>query len=217
MSWACEMPGNRDDKERFDEVIKKAASKGVLMFCSARDEGRSSDHGYPHASNPQSSFLIGAAKHSGAKADYVTDDRTINFLLPGDKVVLRSLHPNKGSDELASHRGSSVATALASGLAALVIECVRLGLLYEKQRDRTHESGPSYNIYPEDLEKIREKSNMDYALSFMGAKIYYDKLRYIEVWETFPNVTEQLRDGLRDKLEVVASLASGFLRKSVMG
>lgn len=129
MSWATKTPERQVDKDAFDEAIREAHKKNILKFCSAVDQGQFKDFKYPHASNPNSTFKIGAATALGTIPDFVNDE-DLSFLFPGHEVILSSPYEDvsdKRFDGFVSHTGSSVATALAAGLADLVLECVRLG------------------------------------------------------------------------------------------
>lgn len=215
MSWTMKPPESAPVRNAFDTAIHRA--KGILLFCSASDQGKFQDFTYPHASNPNGSFRIGAAKNTGSMADFVGDAHELNFILPGHNVVVndRAYADVKDKDfqEFASHTGSSVATALAAGLAALVMECVRLGVFYTEEMKLWE---PSLAIHKEDLLAIRDRDAMGYALSSIGVNRQTDN-KYIEVWDTFSGVAQRLKyENMRqDQLEIIAGLARMFLRKGV--
>ncbi|KAI1505744.1 hypothetical protein F5X99DRAFT_367585 [Biscogniauxia marginata] len=217
MSWTTKPPDNPRDREAFDNAIRKANSKGVLMFCSASDQGRFPDSNYPHASNPNYTFRIGAAKATGTTSDTVGDGHELNFIFPGHEVVLGPLYgdvADKSFTDFPSHTGSSVATALAAGLAALVLECVRLGIFYTME---ARQQDPSVAIRREDLIKMRNKSAMEYAFSSIGVNRQTDN-KYIEVWNTFSDVARDLKnnEGASSvQMGFIAGLARLFLRKGV--
>lgn len=215
MSWTMKPPDNTRLRNAFDTAIHRA--KGIILFCSASDQGKFQDFTYPHSSNPNGSFRIGAAKTTGSMADFVGDAH-LNFILPGHNVVFKDSAyadvADKGFQSFASHTGSSVATALAAGLAALVMECVRLGVFYTKEMNLWE---PSLAIRKEDLLAVRDRSVMEYALSSIGVNRQTDN-KYIEVWDTFSGVAQSLREneGVRlNQLEIIAGLARMFLRKGV--
>ncbi len=136
------------------QVLKTAVERNVLMFCSAPDEGKFADSGY-YPSGPWSDrfFRIGAATASGAVFDWMPEDR-ITYLLPGVDVILEQAA--KGTHEANSLRtipnrmlefketGSSVATALAAGLAAIIIYCVKASILAVKIDNPSNGSGWGY-------------------------------------------------------------------------
>lgn len=201
-------------KEAFDNAIHTALNKkGLLVFCAACDQGKSPDLTYPHASN-RNSFRIGAAKATGVVTGSVGDTNELSYVFPGHEVVIDRDIYDKEFQKLEGHSGSSVANALAVGLAALIIECVRLGIFYT---DETKQLNPTVAILRNDLTKIRERAQMEFALSSIGTSRNTDN-KYIEVWNTFGDVAETLKyhEGARmNQLEAIAGLARIFLRKGV--
>ncbi|SPO04102.1 uncharacterized protein DNG_06785 [Cephalotrichum gorgonifer] len=190
------------------------------MFCAASDQGQSSDRTYPPASNGNS-FRIGAARSTGGALETVGDLHKLDFLFSGHEVVLDDGGPGEELArfrEFEAHTGSSVATALAAGLAALIIECVRLGVLYTNDPDDKTPKDPSVAIRMEDLDNVREKEQMRFALKSSGTDDNTHN-RYIEVWQTFSHVASVLKDNLGEsssELETIAGLARVFLRKGVV-
>lgn len=213
MSWTVNPPS---DTTAFDNAIKNASTsnKPVLMFCSASDQGHFEDYTYPHSSNPNSVFRIGASTATGAFADFVGDPKTLDLAFPGQEVNFDEDTNREHFGRFASHTGSSIATALAAGLAALILECVRLGVIYT-QEGRQSDSRMAIN--KDDLIKIRNKKNMMDALKRIGTGDQ-TKNKYIEVWTTFDRITKMLKqeEGVRvNQLEVIAGLAQNLLNKGV--
>lgn len=214
MSWATKPPETENDKIAFDNAIRKAHQKNILMFCSAIDQGKFEDFTYPHASNPNSTFKIGAAKATGVTPDFV-NDKDLKFVFPGHEVVLSSPYDDV-SDKLfqgfASHTGSSVATALASGLAALVLECVRLGHISTVSNSKQRSRGA---IQRADMDTIRKRESLESAFNYIcGGRQAENK--FIEVWKTFTEFGDELKrnEGASEaQLDVITRLARLFLRK----
>ncbi|OAP61844.1 hypothetical protein AYL99_04047 [Fonsecaea erecta] len=121
------------DLERLEKALDVACKNGALLFCSAPDEGGISDEKfrtyYPVGCDLLSSriFKIGAATSTNKEADRTGKSSQLDFILPGHDVRERGADGIKVDESLKS--GSSVATALAAGLAALVIHIVRLGAI----------------------------------------------------------------------------------------
>lgn len=220
MSWNISAPESPAVKTAFDQAIQRAQASGSLMFCATMDVGNFHDGSYPHASNPGHIFRISAATAEGRRSSFTTSDGDVDFMLPGVDVVLNG--PFGGGDwgrprpRSQAVGGSSVSTALAAGLAALVIECVRLGVIYTaeaKQSDR------GVAIRKEDMARIRTKEAMSYAFNSISVnRRTGENARYIDVWDTFPHVSKNLQwaggDRL-DELEAIAGLARVFLRSGV--
>lgn len=215
MSWTIKPPTEPAKKADFDHAINNALNtKGLLMFCAASDQGKSSDLMYPHGSNPNS-FRIGAAKATGSMLDTVGDAHELSFIFPGHEVVIDHNDEDvydKTFQKFEAHSGSSVATALATGLAALVMECVRLGILHTIE---TNQIDQNVAITKDDLTKIRERKQMEQALTLIGTS-HLTKNKYIEVWKTFSGAAEDLKNLEGDRigqLGRIASLARRFLGK----
>lgn len=213
MSWTVNPPS---DTTAFDDAIKNASNrkKPVLMFCSASDQGHFPDHTYPHSSNPNSVFRIGASTATGAPADFVGDPRTLDLAFPGQEVDFDKDANREHFGHFASHTGSSIATALAAGLAALILECVRLGVIYTQEAPQPDSR---MAINKEDLVKIRNKRVLMDSFKRIGTG-EQTKNKYIEVWNTFDPITQRLKqeEGVRlNQLGVIAGLAHDLLHKGV--
>ena len=214
MSWTIKPP-SEPVQTAFDNAIHAALNqKGILMFCAASDQGQSADRTYPHKSNPKS-FRIGAARSTGAILDTVGDQHDLGFLFPGHEVVVDQAYEDVGDRDFGgyeAHSGSSVAAALAAGLAALVTECVRLAVLYT---DKTKPQDPSVAVGRDDLARIRSLEQMNYALKWIRTNGNTAN-KYIEVWNTFSDAAVKLKNSQGapdDQLEHIAALARHFLKK----
>jgi len=128
MSWTIETPlsGNKE-METFEKAVREAENKKILMFCSTSDQGSSTKEGCYPGDFGNGCVKIGAATDTGEALAWV-DSKKVDFLLPGKNV------PFTGNDgKVTSYEsGSSVATAVASGLAGMLLFCSRL--LPDKER-----------------------------------------------------------------------------------
>lgn len=214
MSWTIRQPTGPKLQE-FDTAVHSAIDlKKILMFCAASDQGKSTDSTYPHNSNAKI-FRIGAAKATGSIADMVGGEQELSFIFPGHKLVIdrRDDFDDRGISHFDAHSGSSVATALATGLAALVIECVRLGVWYSETAGRTN---TSITITKHDLEELRDRGRMESVLKCIGTDRNTNH-KYIEVWKVFPAITKKLEDcegSQVDQLDILTSLAFTLLQKA---
>ncbi|XEU94982.1 hypothetical protein FSHL1_000266 [Fusarium sambucinum] len=140
ISWTVQLQkdeahDNSDDIKRLEDAIERATKANILVFCSAPDIGRASKETletyYPFGCKRSSTnlFKIGAAKADGVSFAWMGHEDTVNYILPGHKVAPRGTD-NLPEEDDTPKTGSSVATALASGLAALIIHCVRLAAIY---------------------------------------------------------------------------------------
>lgn len=122
MSWSINKNSVADGLfEAFRQCIRRANDKGIVMFCAASDIGsvqRSSDDYDIPANFAGDVIRIGAATVQGDKSR-ATGGQPLDFYLPGEGI---SLGPGVPSDQLGC--GSSLATAAAAGLAALIQYCM---------------------------------------------------------------------------------------------
>lgn len=135
MSWTIPIPDEDTPQKRMmDKALEEAASKKVLLFCSAPDGNKADDMDtmYPSGNWADRYFRIGAANSAGAVMERVAENG-ITFVMPGVDVVRDHF---KGSNDTSSKisqvqydTGSSVATALAAGLAAMIMYCVKASVL----------------------------------------------------------------------------------------
>lgn len=118
MSWS--LIGTEKNKtaiKSLSDEIQEASNKGIILFCAAPDKGLYSRYEtlYPISSNTTTIRAVGSANRHGAHSDFVNPDG-VHYLFPGEEIDQLGLGEVKGS---------SAATALASGLAALIIWCFR--------------------------------------------------------------------------------------------
>jgi hypothetical protein len=124
MSWTIGKSEKTEEKKKalmeLDAALEEAAKNNILMFCAARDEGleQPKEVPFPAASRTKNIMVIGAAGPSGTASTWVNAD-AIHFLFPGTE--LREVRPHFMPTEMVTVDGSSTATALASGLAAMLL------------------------------------------------------------------------------------------------
>lgn len=191
------------------------------MFCAASDQGKFPDQTFPHAVNPNI-FRIGAAAATGKIMDTVGDHQGLSFILPGHEVVVDSWYDDvedEALDKFEAHSGSSVATALAAALAALVIECVRLGVIHTNDSPPEQQHDSTVAIRMNDLQQIRDQETMKKALSSIGTDNNTNHL-YLKVWDLFEKNADKLKAARLNRepggqLEIISGLARHFLRKGI--
>jgi hypothetical protein len=160
MSWTI----NTTADGELQKAIHAAIEAKILLFCSVSDQGPKSEGLYPANCSPSSSFLIGTATIAGQSWAW-NGANDVDYIFPGTNLEVAI------GDELFDRRlkkrcesGSSLATALAAGLAALVLDCVALNNAKELSLVKTH-------------------NGMKLALDAINTQHHNDK--YIRVWETF--------------------------------
>ncbi|CAK7226324.1 hypothetical protein SCUCBS95973_006163 [Sporothrix curviconia] len=119
MSWSI---NGRDILSKLEDALREADRQKIVMFCASIDEGPSTaDTTYPGKAG--NCIKIGASTGTGAKLSWVSDSNS-QFLLPGEVPTHKSADTNR-TPYMGSF-GSSVSTALAAGLAGVLIYTDRL-------------------------------------------------------------------------------------------
>ncbi len=168
------------------------------MFCSAPDEGKFTECvQYPSGPWRDGFFRIGAATASGAVFDWTPED-VITYVLPGVDVILEQA--SKVTFDTNSLRnlprrmfefketGSSVATALAAGLAAMIIYCVKASILATKIYHQTQ--GWEIGLLSEKAAgEIARPDEMKRAFARLG-KVTSNN--FIQVWDELDKVSQHL-------------------------
>ncbi|KAF9772114.1 hypothetical protein IL306_010198 [Fusarium sp. DS 682] len=174
MSWTIPKPKEGStERKLLDDVLERACKPKVLMFCSSSDQIDHTDH-YPSAFKPHCFFRIGAAHDDGSAYGHAGQDN--DFIFPGVNVNTsagRSL-PLYLADKTSSTKestGSSIATALAAGLAAMITHGFKASALATVMARM--QQGKSYVVRPElvrqaDMEKISEHDVLDVAFRKIG-------------------------------------------------
>ncbi len=177
MSWTIKKTTeNATHIEDLEEAVKTAATNGILMFCAASDGGAVTDLTFPAESGRDSVFKIGAATEEGKAWKWVGEGNNIDFIFPGLKVVQERYHQEALLQKCNLLTGSSVATALAAGLAALVLDCVKLAALHYtnllKKREKLNLLHPPQKDSSEAMQHLRSPEE---ETSLQQAKIEVDQ------------------------------------------
>lgn len=178
ISWTM----NRESTE-LHKAISEATDKHILIFCSTPDQGMYSD-AWP--ANDKNVISVSATDQYGHLTSQATGTIPADIRIPGQNV------PVKMGTETQSISGSSVATALAAGIASLALLLLRIfndnlpdselkegkGHKYYKREGilevfRKMEDGKSKAIklskmFPEelaDVEKFRESLKENWCIS----------------------------------------------------
>ena len=144
MSWSIHGPdvdGTRTKRDEFEKSLERAYQEGITTFCTASDHGRNAESAA--ANDLPAAFpypiKIGAARADGNASAQVGYE-LVDFYLPGHKITLDEHQPAKGQ----AQSGSSLATAVAAGLAALLQYCNSIAHHEKKSEKKTsHALGTS--------------------------------------------------------------------------
>lgn len=216
MSWTVPVQKeSSQDKTHLEEVLQRAVASNTPMFCSCPDSGQFTSKDYPTAYNRDRFFRIGAANDDGSVFRWTENIDSLDFILPGVDVVrdhAKKRLPDRVKD-IRSDTGSSVATALAAGLAATIICCVKasaMGLLTAGKKEGGESSELLKGISPADADRIATHANMKQAFPKLGKLT--DK-RFIPVWESFSPVNEVFKNDFADpkKLEVLVRFVMALI------
>lgn len=200
MSWTIEKTdSNTKGIQELEQAIELAAQEGILMFCAATDQGAYKDRSYPAASSTKKLFKIGAAEASGTALKWLGDQRAVDFIFPGDNVV-KERYGEAPPDKYTSLTGSSVATALASGLAAVILYCMQVGAQPARARQR--------GVTMDDFRMLKKHDRMRDAFLEIGTTDESEK-KYIAVWERFKEAVKKAESEPKDTwINIVTDLAA---------
>lgn len=203
MSWTIPVPTHSSpEKVMFEDAMRKAASRNVLMFCSSPDEGKFQTKYYPSATQPDKVFRIGAAYDDGGAFRYAGKD--VDFIFPGVEV----------SNTKTSATGSSIATALAAGLAATIIYCFKISALALRAHSQANASNeilpPTFTASA--VRKLSERDVMKTAFSNIGR---VNEEKFIQIWDQLRPVVRDLeespkRDDLDYKIQRIMMLCNNL-------
>ncbi|KAL7800594.1 hypothetical protein V8C43DRAFT_274335 [Trichoderma afarasin] len=241
MSWTIKstVENGHDETDQdikdLQNAIKNAISKGALLFCAAPDEGNKSDatfrQYYPvgYSSCSHQMFKIGAAASTNKAWEKTGRVSQLDFLLPGHEV-----EPRMGDrieiKESGLQTGSSIATALAAGLAALVIYCVQLAAIESYQlelSDKSHQTTKTQDndtrqlpinrpITIEDLQSIQTFDSMSHAFRGIHRSNSVNQVddNYLDVERLFSPLCVKLHDNTLHDMEkkgIIMELARKLL------
>ncbi|KAK8097494.1 hypothetical protein PG984_016633 [Apiospora sp. TS-2023a] len=138
MSWTVA----RDSSDDLKLAIERAHAANILMFASSCDGGHFSNDTWPVAINRDWFFRIGAATAEGTPFKWAGLPSDLDYILPGVDVARENPKTRPGKDvkygdtlaEMRLETGSSVATALAAGTAAMLLTCVKLLAYQDKEK-----------------------------------------------------------------------------------
>lgn len=122
MSWTLEK-----DVPKLQEQIKVAANQNILMFAASLDQGYAAGNARSYPADYSGVFSIFSGNNRGHTDDPRPGDN--HFAFPGGTnrtagAILREPIPEH--DTYNKYFGSSFATAVAAGFAALFLHCISI-------------------------------------------------------------------------------------------
>lgn len=205
MSWTIEKRAeNEAGISELESAIQDAARAGILMFCAANDQGIARDKSFPAGGREKNLFKIGAATEDGTVWKWVGELSDVDFIFPGHNVV-KERYTEAPLESCNTLTGSSVATAIAAGLAALVLYCVQLGALNSEEFNQRGQRGSIVTM--EDFKALKGHDRMKEAFEAMGTSQASGN-KYVEVWHVFESAPNKAAAKDKDRrIEVVTDIA----------
>ncbi|KAI1635751.1 hypothetical protein F4809DRAFT_612809 [Biscogniauxia mediterranea] len=201
-------PVKKDPFTQLADAIDEVKKKGIIMFCSASDDIQTTAmKALPYSQQPEHIFRIGAALWLGQRDPTTETPDRIDWYFPGNQVAEAKNPRLRGPVKY--HDGSSAGTALAAGLASLIMYLARLVQARHTETGNRREA----RLFEEFATGLEDRTKMKQALDMIGKKGNYQQdKKYLPVWDVFNPATEvltQAKDpGL--KWEALAKLVSSL-------
>lgn len=182
-----------DAVEALKTAINHAKDSGILIFCSASDDiKKKGADTLPYSQAKEYIFRIGAADAFGWSDKATEDQRTIDYFLPGNQVADEVNPRQLLKEELKYRDGSSVATALATGLASLLLYMVNLMKVYHSGNPQNLKKMSRYG------ELLRKRDGMKRAFDNIITDDNYKDKRFLPVWDLFGSRAKEILDKTKD-------------------
>ncbi|KAI0198475.1 hypothetical protein F4808DRAFT_472768 [Astrocystis sublimbata] len=213
MSWT--IGRNESSQESgLQAAIDRAFQNKILMLASSSDGGHFVEDSWPVSLRRNAFFRIGAAKADGKAFDWAGPVSKLDYIFPGVDVTkahsngrLKSNSMYERLTTMPHETGSSVATALAAGTAAMVLTLAQIAAIDSCDNRVTK------NV----LDELQKREHMAVALERLGIKLGDNK--FIEVWQTLD--TREWRDFQEkrpgEKMDMVVSKAITLIPSQAFG
>lgn len=195
-------------------AIDKAKKEGILIFCSASDDIQKKGlDTLPYSQAREYAFRIGAADAFGWSDKATEDQKTIDWFFPGNQVA-DDFNPRAvRTSELKNRDGSSVATALAAGLASLILYLTNVMRVYYRSDARNADRYAKFNRELQNRDKLKRSFE-----NIMTMDDDYKDKKFLPVWNLFGAKAEEISKPGKDSgpkwddlVELCNSLYSGIL------
>ncbi|TLD19145.1 hypothetical protein PspLS_09978 [Pyricularia sp. CBS 133598] len=177
----------------LEQAIDEADQAGIIMFCSASDDIAAGET-LPFSRKPKKIIRIGSAMQYGQRDPISEDPESITYYFPGNQVA-EAWNPFRDASKVRYHDGSSVGTALAAGLASVIIHCAIM------LRDRHPVDSAQYRHAQALVKALRKSENMrlafDSVFEVNDETKGWKKRKYLHVWALFGKAAEEM-ESLRD-------------------
>jgi len=177
ISFTVAQPTEEEEIKNLELALEEATKSGILVFCSANDWETRLETRLPADLATDCVIRIGAANSGGQSSHSENDPRKMDFVLPGPNIPDRdtNLHRRGGGtpEDFRGATESSVSTALASGLAALMLHCANITVMH---RCKTEDEEAAMK---EQCLKLRRPDEMRRVFERIGL----NRHGFDEVWE----------------------------------
>ena len=121
----------KQHRAELEQALNSKSIKVPLVFAATGDAGAQPEHSLP--ASLSSCFAISPSNVFGNQTDYAEIPVKQHFLFPGENIL--SQGPEYLKKQEPTIDGSSAATALAAGLASMILTLVRLAYLNSNDDD----------------------------------------------------------------------------------
>lgn len=200
--------------DEFSLAVWHAQSRRVLICCCANYMGNLTSTS--EFTRLDDTCLITAWRSSAKVLQYSVAFNNICYILPGDDVIFSIMtqdevtkHNGRYLEPFGVHSGASIAAALGAGLMALIIECVRMGVVYENDSENLLVVGRS-PLITEELVYITDVNVMQRLFRRLG-RSRDPHGGNMGVWDMLN--AEALRGSEEHKVREIARMARVILHK----
>lgn len=192
--------------EALRNAIDKAKKASILLFCSASDDiQKKGIDTLPYSQARDYAFRIGAADAYGWSDKATEDQNSIDWFFPGNQVADDFNPRSMRTGELKYRDGSSVATALAAGLASLIMYLANVLKAYNRKDTQTADRFSRYS------EMLLHRDVMKKAFENIITDDKYKDKKFLPVWDLFGTRAEMILGKAKDagmKLDVLGELCT---------
>ncbi|KAG5783745.1 hypothetical protein H9Q73_002635 [Fusarium xylarioides] len=143
MSWTIETDETNAALDDLKNAIAAAKKQGIIIFCSASDQGGDSKSNCYPRSWDKTCIGIGSLAITDTPSVYLNPAQ-IDFMFPGELITVQN---NNGTSTVDS--GSSYATAIATGVGGLLLYCTLVLDIGSTASQRTEAKGSEYDVQHE--------------------------------------------------------------------
>lgn len=188
--------GIREHSDSMKNAISNASNNKTLLFAAASNDGGNFGRSFP--ANYPSVFCIHSTDGQGNPSSFnpTAHERDVNFSLLGEHVSSHWPAGKRGhNDNVNVLSGTSVATPIAAGLAALVLSFVR-----QQERDNIAQEqnqllGPWLKDHQSmDLvfqKMVKRRRDYDYITPHF---LFDDRLTGVEVYNVIKDIQRRMYD-----------------------